>query len=1082
MVHFLIAALTCLLSPSAFAQSIERLTYEGRLEKDDGEPVESANVPFRLEIRSEAPEQCLLYRWETTKDMTNSGGDFTIVIGDASSGTASGIHSLTDIFSKSFLTVNPSDCQVAVGSVGNGPRRLHVLAKIDGATWTGFGSVPITHAPRAWRADRLGEFSEADLLKVNAPAGLTQPSLEQLFSVLKATPGRSATWDGSGFIAYDPKDGANLTTNTVPDAAISGVAWSKITGAPSTLVQLGGLSCSSGDVAKFNGSAWTCAVDATGGGGGGTLSTLNGDSAANQTLAVSTTGAAVGWTTSSGTHTLQIPFAATSGVSAGLLSNVEYGKFTSAASAVENAAATGAANTLVKRDGSGEASFGAVTLQNGVGSVTHRTSGAVGVTAYSWPHAPTVPGHVLRSGTDGVLFWSALNLGDMKNSMGQSQLPAASCASSQALSWSSLTDSFACADLAVTGGSLRTKTGMTFFVRTDGDDTLCNGASSAASPGSPAGNCAFATLQRALDALPEQISRDVTINVDGTFPVSDTIVLGKKGNFASGRKLSIESTGSAAIFEASTSGVSGFVVLPTMQNLQFKNVLFRNFTGQGPLMDAAALRVDGGLVLLDSVTFENNRTAVEVNHAGRVYFRAEFGPFQNRVTCSGEADCTGISVRNGEIGSMENANLLFQTSSSHQTLLRLERASADFSSDMEFQVSSNDSSAIRAEGGSSFRAERGLLIALTNSNSRGVEVSSSRFEFSGPQFKIQNWAGNAMPFSLENGGRANFRGPVEITGSSSSPAVSIRKQSALTINANFQVSGSSWGGLLSAEEQSSISFENHMGGATSWEFNGSGSDSAITLDSQSLMTLRSNYNHSLYVNSPAKFVRSAGGSRFIARYQDADFSGTDHLLVQSDATSTASVDSGFAADRFDLSGGTGAAGSFTIGQASWNGSLYEISNLPTLTNPRLDEVFQFRVAATNSFGGESLRMNAVTAQMVDAANGLPIPNGFLVSGKTYKASYDGSVFRVTTPGPTVSRITVSTGGASLMGGGETSIPIPFTGSMATSISCNPQTELNSPNLVYYAYFSSGNWRLRITNTNVMAAATIPSDFNCAIVD
>lgn len=1084
MVHFLIAALACLLPPPAFAQSIERLTYEGRLEKDDGEPVESANVPFRLEIRSEAPGQCLLYRWETTKNMTNSGGDFTIVIGDTNSGSTSSPHSLTDIFSKSLLSVPSADCLSGAGNVGGGPRRLHVFAKIDGISWTDFGSIPISHAPRAWRADRIGEFSEADLLKVNTTADLTQTSLEQLFSVLKTAPGTSATWNGSAFVSYDPKDGAGLTTASVPDSALSSVSWSKVTSVPTPLEQFGGLSCTSGQIAKYNGSAWTCAADETGGGGGGTLSTLNGDSSPSQTLAVSTSGTAVEWTTAAGTHTLKIPFAATSGVTAGLLSNVDHAKFTAAASAVENAGATGAPDTLVKRDASGSAAFGSVTLENGGSSITHQTPAGTGATIYSWPHAPSIPGQILRSGTDGILSWSTLNLSDMKNSSGQAQLPTASCAPSQALSWSSLTDSFNCTDIVVTGGALRTKTGMTFFVRTHGDDTLCNGTSDTAPPGTPTRNCAFATLQHALDALPEQISHDITIDIDGTFQISDTIVLGKKGNFASGRKLSIESTGTAAIFEPSASGISGFVVLPTMQNLRFKNVRFRGFTGQGPLMEAAALRVNGGLVLLDSVNFEGNLTAIEINHAGRVYFMKESGPSQTNVTCSWELDCTGISVRNGEIGSMQNADLYFENSSDNQTLLRLEKATADFSSNVEFHVAGNNSTAIRVENGSSFRAEGALSVEVNgSSNTSGVTVSNSRFDFgsesSSNTFSLQTVSGRL--FSLENGAHAVFRGPVTAFGGNTT-VFSVRRQSALTVSGSLDVNGSAPGGLLRAEEQSSFTFEDHSTNWTHWSFSGS-SSSGIALDSQSLLTLKSGSGKEINLSGLSAFVQATGGSRIAAIFQNADFSGANSLPLQADSTSTVSIDPTFGPSKFVVTGGlSSAANAILIGRAEYQYGRYRITNLPLLPNLNAETVFQFQVTTPNP-GSIDMDVNGKIARIVDSDTGNDFNSGEIKPGEIYKAFYDGYVFRVSKPPPKITKLTINPGIGILSSGTAAYGPY-FASSYSPNavINCHSKDEMTDPIFISPFYdFGYGAWRLRFKNS-LGVSVNIPYEFNCTIVD
>ena len=71
-----------------------------------------------------------------------------------------------------------------------------------------------------------------------------------------------------------------------------------------------------------NGSAWqTLGISGAG------LENLNGLTGSSQTLAIGTTGTSPSWTSAADTHTLNIPLASSSGVTAGLLSKAEFDTF-----------------------------------------------------------------------------------------------------------------------------------------------------------------------------------------------------------------------------------------------------------------------------------------------------------------------------------------------------------------------------------------------------------------------------------------------------------------------------------------------------------------------------------------------------------------------------------------------------------------------------------------------------------------------------------------------------------------------------------------------------------------------------------
>lgn len=131
--------------------------------------------------------------------------------------------------------------------------------------------------------------------------------------------------------------------------------------------------------------------------GGGSMSSLNGSTQASQSFATpGSSGAAPGWSTNAGTgvHTLNIPMASATSVTAGLLSKTDYDAFTAKQSA-----------TLAS---------GQVWVGNG--------------------------SNVATAGWFGI--------GQMRNNVGTLQMPT-SCTASQTLTWSAVTDVLVCSNIAV---------------------------------------------------------------------------------------------------------------------------------------------------------------------------------------------------------------------------------------------------------------------------------------------------------------------------------------------------------------------------------------------------------------------------------------------------------------------------------------------------------------------------------------------------------------------------------------------------------------------------------------------------------
>lgn len=108
---FSLLKLIILISISSFAAGDPpaSFTYQGKLFKSNGlDPVEASSVLFKLQIRS--PDGlCLLFEELHTRDMTASGGIFSLIVGEGASTNVSSI-SLAQVFDNSNPKIGAAGC------------------------------------------------------------------------------------------------------------------------------------------------------------------------------------------------------------------------------------------------------------------------------------------------------------------------------------------------------------------------------------------------------------------------------------------------------------------------------------------------------------------------------------------------------------------------------------------------------------------------------------------------------------------------------------------------------------------------------------------------------------------------------------------------------------------------------------------------------------------------------------------------------------------------------------------------------------------------------------------------------------
>ncbi len=242
------------------------------------------------------------------------------------------------------------------------------------------------------------------------------------------------TYDGNGQltlanIATSQVTGLNTALSSKSDSNHTHAIGGDVSGTLSsmTVAKLGGKNLSiastpsNGDVLKWNSTSqqFETAADSTGVAGGG-ITSLNGLTAITQTFAVGTSGTAPSYSSSSATHTLNIPMASGVGVSAGLLSKADYDSFAAKQSPLTTGSTvtTGTLTTSQQAGISispyntgagqtGELRFGEL-IANGVNYVAFKSPDSLPANV-SWvlPSSDGTSGQVLTTNGSGGLSWAS---------------------------------------------------------------------------------------------------------------------------------------------------------------------------------------------------------------------------------------------------------------------------------------------------------------------------------------------------------------------------------------------------------------------------------------------------------------------------------------------------------------------------------------------------------------------------------------------------------------------------------------------------------------------------------------------------
>ena len=384
---FLLSVVNAFAGPS-------RATYQAKIVKPDGYPLEASSVNFKFTILDPAGTCILFSETYSNVNMNSTGGLVSFSLGSGVKTYPVSSPTFEDVFSN--ISSNLS-CD-AGGPPSYSPQssdiRKIVMQFHDGSGWQTLPAMNINAVPYAMyatNAEKLGGVSATSFVQDSeiptCPGGQALTYNGATFSCIVSGGGAVSAAAVTSALGYTPADSASLTTVTtnvnsvsstvfsvsstvnalsnsvtslsnsvaVSFAAITSSQW--VTSGTTISYNLGNVnvsgslrismdagSCSSssagtlryngGLVEYCNGTIWS----AFGVAGAG-ITNFNGSASGSQSLAVSLSGITPAFNSLNGVHTLNIPFASAATTTAGLISNSDYSLFSTVVSKITSSAA-----------------------------------------------------------------------------------------------------------------------------------------------------------------------------------------------------------------------------------------------------------------------------------------------------------------------------------------------------------------------------------------------------------------------------------------------------------------------------------------------------------------------------------------------------------------------------------------------------------------------------------------------------------------------------------------------------------------------------------------------------------------------
>ncbi len=438
------------------------------------------------------------------------------------------------------------------------------------------------------------------------------------------------------------------------------------------------------------------------------------------------------------------------------------------------------ANKIVQLDGSARLPIVDGSL------LTSVNAGFIKSTQVS-PVTPFQVGQTLRY--NGTMYVADIIQGvDIKSNVNAPFFPGA-CGVGQVMNYNAVSDSIQCTAFVVPNNDLVSP--VTYYVRSDGNNN-CTGLFNS---GGASGSCAFATIQKALDTLPNVINAVAIIDLGAqVLTLNQTNIINK--NFKSNGQLIIQNgtintnaatSSFAPIFTTSGNSFSGGV-----PSIQFSNLII-NETIAASRRELFMLM---GMVYLRDLTINNAQTGLSV-HNGHVMLDGVI----SISLANGIDEARAISVDGG-------ASVEFMGSGNMTITL------GDLGSTNKRQ------SGISVGSGGTFRSETSgtVNIVMHGNNSYSMGTQGTGFDVSGGSVEIKSSVnintGNAignLPIQIYSGEfKIEQSSMLNITNISDKGGINIMKGGVLSASGPVSIAGNSTNSVISLEDGAKAVFYHNL--------------------------------------------------------------------------------------------------------------------------------------------------------------------------------------------------------------------------------------------------------------------------------
>lgn len=223
-----------LISPVAIASSNSGITYHGRIMGPTGIPVTDSSVQFKMQILTPDSQGCVMFQEIQSKDLSTTGGAFSITINDGTGTQTFYGYTLDQIFGNyGSFALSPAVCSSGTGTwtpnVSDGRTFLVSFKTSSMSSWEPLPTQSINFAPFAIEAKQVGGFPVNSLLRVDsgtAPQAIAALTPTQAANLIALANGTSTK-----YVQSSTTGGAALPTfSTNPTSPVAGDLWYDTTG------------------------------------------------------------------------------------------------------------------------------------------------------------------------------------------------------------------------------------------------------------------------------------------------------------------------------------------------------------------------------------------------------------------------------------------------------------------------------------------------------------------------------------------------------------------------------------------------------------------------------------------------------------------------------------------------------------------------------------------------------------------------------------------------------------------------------------------------------------------------------------